>query len=497
MADSIYNFFNFIEKKAGKTLTPQQNFDMKLKHAKELIDDKDILPLPLKTKLIYFPEKLRKEDFTVDGDFDLPFDVKQIPPGLVVKGMLYVHNDLEKITDNVQAESVSWKASSDLYPKSFNGATFQEFNISWNKKATKLPQNSKVTGVIRAERSGIETLPEGLKTNIIYSSDAKNLKQLPTNLECNRLDITDTPIEVLPEGLVVHERLDMSKLPKKYPQHLEDIIAIDGGATLGQLKDFEKVPQTTASVGKKVKKGRGMAVPLSDIKNKQFVELLNKYKRTYDDDKDIANNLTKVAELAQGAGKVFNAKFATVYAIISHNRGFRTEFLLKGKDTNGRELLVTDDAVISAEGQASTKQYNYMWEPNERQLTDAMDKLFPQSSNKQKAVNIRTLMNGPQADEVYWRIGRKTRGGFGIQGQAKDLIPSLSGASQDNMINYAKQAGVTWGEMMVFDNNDAINIIARSTEKNKDGDYMYFDKYGYGQGGGSRTFNGPDYQEDK
>ena len=148
-----------------------------------------------------------------------------------------------------------------------------------------------------------------------------------------------------------------------------------------------------------------------------------------------------------------------MYAIISHNKGFRTEFYLKGKDTNGRELLVTDDAVISAEGQASTKQYNYMWEPNERQLTDAMDKLFPQSSNKQKAVNIRTLMNGPQADEVYWRIGRKTRGGFGIQGQAKDLIPSLSGASQDNMVNYADRYKITWGDMMVFDNNGSINVI--------------------------------------
>jgi len=495
MADSIYNFFNFLEKKTGKTLSPEKNFDMKLKHAKELIDEKDILPLPLKTKLIYFPEKLRKEDFTVDGNFDLPFDVKQIPSGLVVKGTLHVHNDLEKITDNVQAESVTWKASSGLYPKSFNGATFKQFDISWNKKVTKLPQNIKITGALRAEYSSIETLPEGLKTNIIYLQYAKNLKELPTKLECNTLDISDTSIETLPERLVVHERLDISKLPKKYPQHLEDVIAVDGGATLGQLKQFEKVPQISVNVGKKVKKGRGMAAPLSDINNKQFVELLTKYKRTYDDDEDIANNLTKVTKLAQGAGKVFNAKFTTVYAIISHSKGFKTEFLLQGKDTNGRELLVSNDAVISAEGQASTKEYNYMWDPNERQLTDTMDKLFPQSSNKVKAVNIRTLMNGPQADEVYWRIGRKTRGGFGIQGQAKDLMPSLSGASQDNMIMYAKRTGVTWGEMMVFDNNEAINVIARSTEKDKDGNYVYFDKYGYGQGGGSRTFEGPDYTE--
>jgi hypothetical protein len=125
-----------------------------------------------------------------------------------------------------------------------------------------------------------------------------------------------------------------------------------------------------------------------------------------------------------------------------------------------------------------------------------MAKLFPKSYEGEKpvkAVNIRTLMNGPQAKDVYWRIGRKTRGGFGIQGQAKDLIPSLSGISQDNMTRTAKHYGITWGDMMVFDNNEAINVIARSKEQTEDGNYVYFDKYGYGQGGGTTTFEGPDY----
>ena len=494
MADSIYNFFNFLEKKAGKTLSPEKNFNLKLKYAKELIDEKDILALPLKTKLIHAPEKIRKEDLTVDGNFDLPRSIKQIPPGLVVKGTLHVHNELQNITDDVQAESVIWKASSDLYPKSFNGATFKQFDISWNKQVTKLPQNIKITGALRAEYSGIETLPEGLKTNIIYLQYAKNLKQLPTKLECNTLDISDTPIEGLPEGLVVHERLDISKLPKKYPQHLEDVIAVDGGATLGKLKEFDKVPQISVNIGKKVKKGKGIAVPLANLDNKEFTNFIDKYKRKY---REVDAIIEGIVKIAQGAGRVFNVDLKTVYVFAKHQKGFELEVFLQGKDTNGRELLVSDDAIISAEGQASTKQYNYNWNPTERQLTDAMDKLFPQSTNKEKPVNIRTLMNGPQADEVYWRIGRKTRGGFGIQGQAKDLIPSLSGISQDNMIYYAKKNGVTWGEMMVFDNNGAINVIARSTEKNKDGNYVYFDKYGYGQGGGSRTFEGPDYQEVK
>lgn len=79
------------------------------------------------------------------------------------------------------------------------------------------------------------------------------------------------------------------------------------------------------------------------------------------------------------------------------------------------------------------------------------------------------------------------------QKQAKDLIPSLSGISQDNMTRSAKEYGITWGDMMVFDNNEAINVIARSKEQVEDGKYVYFDKYGYGQGGGTTTFEGPDY----
>jgi len=90
-------------------------------------------------------------------------------------------------------------------------------------------------------------------------------------------------------------------------------------------------------------------------------------------------------------------------------------------------------------------------------------------------------------------VGRKTRGGEGIQGKAKDLIPSLSGISQDNMVNYADRYKITWGDMMVFDNNGSINVIARSNEKTQDGKYVYFDKYGYGAGGGTKTFEDADY----
>lgn len=496
MASTIYKFFDFLEKKTGNTLSPEKNFNMKLKHAKELISDKEIDALPLETKILYYPERLSKEDLTIDGDFTIPRGVLEIPSGLVVKGKLRVPTSINKITDNVQAQSVEWKASSDYYPKSFNGATFTEFTVSWNKDATKFPENIKVTHFLRLFKSNITALPEGLKLIEVNAQDCAQLKTLPSNLECDELDIINTGITEIPQGVIVHKELEISQLPKKYPQHLENVIAIAGGATIGRLKEFEKLPQIEVNVGNRVKKGKGMAVPLADINNKQFFEVLSKYKGKYSEDSDIERNLRKVVRLAEGAGKVFNVKFATVYAFISHKQGFDTEFVLQGKDTSNREIIATPDAVISSEGQASTKTYNYTWSPTERQLKDAMTKLFPKSYQGQKpvkAVNIRTLMTGPQSKEVYWRIGRKTRGGEGIQGKAKDLIPSLSGASQDNMINYANKYKITWGDMMVFDNAGSINIIARSNEKTKDGKYVYFDKYGYGAGGGSKTFEDVDY----
>lgn len=489
MASSIYNFFNFLEKKAGKTLSPEQTFNLKLRHAKELINDKDIDALPLDKKMVYYPERIKGDDLIINGSFQTPRGTKALPEGLVVKGTLVV-NHLEEVPVNIKAESVHWTVSSDLYPKSFNGATFKTFYV--NNKSNKLPENIQVTKDLDISYSGVESLPEGLNTEEIDAKNSK-LKLLPLRLTCDKLNIRGTGITEIPEGVVVKKKLVVDDIPTKYPKHLEDIISIGGGISIGQKKKYDALPEISAKIGKKVKKGKGIQIPLANIKGEEFANFINTFElyETVDAYRQRINNT------AEKAGRLFNAKFDTLYFFYTQgSSSFIDSYFLLGKDNKNREVLLAPEAIISAEGQASTKSFGWSWDPTERQLKDTMVKLFPKSNEGEKpvkAVNIRTLMNGPQAKDVYWRIGRKTRGGFGIQGQAKDLIPSLSGASQDNMTRTAKNYEITWGDMMVFDNNDAINIIARSKEQTEDGKYVYFDKYGYGQGGGTTTFEGPDY----
>jgi hypothetical protein len=489
MPNSIYNFFNFLEKKAGKTLSPEQTFNLKLKHAKELINDKDIDALPLEKKMVYYPERIKGDDLIINGSYQTPRGTKALPEGLVVKGTLVV-NHLEEVPVNIKAESVHWTVSSDLYPKSFNGATFKTFFVS--KGPNKLPENIQVTKELDIAYSEVESLPEGLNTEEIDARSSK-LKSLPLRLTCDKLDIRGTGITEIPEGVIVKKKLSVDDIPTKYPKHLEDVISIGGGISIGQKKKYDALPEISVKIGKKVKKGKGMQIPLANIKGEEFANFIN----TFTSWNTVDTYRQRINDTAEKAGKLFNAKFDTVYFFYTQkSSSFDDSYFLLGKDNKNRELLLAPEAIISVEGQASTKSFNWGWNPTERQLKDTMAKLFPKSNEGEKsvkAVNIRTLMTGPKAKKVLWGIGRKTRGGFGIQGQAEDLIPSLSGVSQDNMTRTAAGYGITWGDMMVFDNNDAINIIARSKEQTEDGNYVYFDKYGYGQGGGSTTFEGPDY----
>lgn len=488
MADKIYNFFNFLEKKAGEVLPPDKHFTMKLRHAKELVDEKDINALSLQMKILYYPERIKGDDLIVKGDYRTPFGTTALPEGFTVEGYLNVSN-LEKIPVNLKATSVNWEVSSDLYPESFNGATFTKFAVG--KNSTKLPIGIKVTNVLDIESSKIKQLPENLHT---VSIDARNtpLTSLPSQLTCDQLDIIKTGIKEIPEGVVVNKKLSVTAIPLKFPKHIEDVIAINGYITIRQKKAYEALPEISVKVGRKVKKGKGMQVPLTELSEDKFTNTIDTFKEYTTAD----NYRIRINRLSSNAGKFFNTKFTTLYFFYTmKDFGFDVSWFIYGKDNKNREILLNPEVVMSTEGQVSLKSIS-LTEPTERQILSTLSKLFPKSYEGEKpvkAVNIRTLMNGPQSARKYWKIDRKTRGGFGIQGKAKDLVPSLSLASQDNMQHYAKRNNVTWGDMMVFDNNGAINIIARSNEKTQDGKYVYFDKHGYGQGGGSTIFIGSDY----
>lgn len=499
MAKTIINFFDFLQKKKGKKLPDQKKAELKLVHAKELMNDKEIENLPFLKKLAHFPERIKKEDLIINGDLALPVSTTKIPEGLVVKGVLTVMANINTVTNYVSAESVEWRASSKYYPKSFTGATFVRFSVMPSDKTiTTLPEKITVIQDLDIGGSEITRLPEGLKAGKILARGSK-LQTLPQNLECNELDIRETAIIEIPAGIVVHKRLIVSKVPDKYPQELEDKLARSEYVTLKQLKEYEKLPQIVAKVGTKTKKGRGIEVPLSDINSKEFKEVYLKYKDKYSSYEEFINSIRNTAQLVGGT---LDIEFTTVYLfVVATDYSFRFYFLIKGKDKQGREVLKTQfgmyghDKLISAEGEVSTASVDWR-NPTERMLKNIENKLFPSSaanSATQKPVGIRKLMTGPNSKVVYWKIGKKTRGGQGIQGQAKDLIPSLSGPTQDNMTKASQKYNVTWGDMMAFENRESINIIARSNEQDADGNYLYFDKFGFGQGGGSKVFKDKNY----
>lgn len=498
MANTIINFFDFLEKKKGKKLPNHRKAELKLVHAKELMNDKEIGDLPFLKKLAHFPEKLKKEDFIIDGDLIMPLSTTKLPEGLVVKGMLTVQSNINTVTNYVSAESVDWRASSKYYPKSFTGATFFDFGVGPLYKAiTTLPEKIIVKNVLAIGGSEITRLPEGLIADKIIASKSK-LEKLPQTLECNVLDIRETAITEIPAGIVVHKQLLVSKVPNKYPQELEDKLARSHDISFNQLKEYEKLPEIVAGVGTKTKKGKGIEIPLSDIENKEFKDVYLRYKDKYSKYESLIDSIRKVA---QQVGGVLDIEFTTVYLFIQiSDYSFYSYFMIKGKDKQGREVLKTEggmydkDKLISAEGEVSTASVDWK-APTERMLQTIENKLFPSSSPKvKKPVGIRQLMTGPNSKVVYWEIGKKTRGGQGIQGQAKDLIPSLSGPSQDNMTRASKKYNVTWGDMIAFENRKSINVIARSNEQDADGNYLYFDKFGFGRGGGTKVFKDKDYK---
>lgn len=502
MADTIYNFFNFLEKKTGKTLEPKDNLRMKLNHAKEKIGDEELAKLPLESKIIYFPERVSKKDLVVKGaGFILPEGLRKIPEGLKVpKGILHVPASIDQVTDNVQAESVAWGASSDYYPKSFNGATFKKFSITSNKAATKLPENVKVTEGLAASYSGLKELPEGLHTsNITIAGTTVN--KLPSRLVCDRLDLRGLgDLREIPEGVVVRSLMIVDVLPTKIPKHLEEVISIGGRVTLRLYRTYEALPEVSVAVRKKVHKGKGLQLDIDGN-----LEVLSKLEKLFDRKYDMDSAIDSLKQQIEGSSRISGVKWDTLTYILEYQEpstdhsigaGLYRTHILKGKDKEGREVALFNDTLISNEGKASVKSYKYNWNISDVAKKRLLFALFPKSEKGErevKGIPIRNLMSGPGSKEVRWLIGRKTRQGFGVAGQAKDLIPSLHVFSRDTMAQEALRYKVTWGPMIVFDNRGSINVITRSNEQRADGKYLYFDKYGSGQGMTNKLFYGPDY----
>jgi len=139
---NVYNFFKFLEDKAGKTIEPDQVFKLKLKYAKELLTNKEIAAASLADRLMYFPEKIDKQELA--GDVDLSkTHITSLPDNLTVGGNLRL----------------------DFVPM------------------TSLPKNLKVGGELNVKWSNIETLPPDLQVgdNLILSGTPLVTKGRRTN----------------------------------------------------------------------------------------------------------------------------------------------------------------------------------------------------------------------------------------------------------------------------------------------------------------------------
>lgn len=486
----VYNFFQFVADNTDNEQAKSQAIRLRLRYDKGSVTGKMIQDLPLVDKITFYPNLIKGKDLIINGNYTTPAETESLPDGFKVTGTLFVQYLKHKPT-NIEANSVVWNVSSDLYPKSFSEQTFLEFSVN-SKQVKELPKNLKVSSKLLIQDTSITKLPENLNVNFIVASSSQ-LQSLPSKLECKSLNILNTGIKVIPDGVVVTDKLSISSLPEKYPEHLEDVIAINGWITAGQVKSYNKLPDISVKLDRRGKKGKGVSLPYNEIDSEEFKSTLNLFPMKYSNVKAEINrvklNISRVNNLVKFIPQTLYTFFDLDKYEIAPN------IFIYGITDGNKELLVSDSKIISKEGTINTR--SLFTELTDRGRNVLLSKLFPESYKEVKpskeATPIRDLITGPNAKMVEWKIGRKTRGGIGISGNTKDILPSLSGVTQDRLNTFATGHGVTWGDMIVFDNNGSINLIARSNEQLPDGDYLYYDKFGYGAGGNSKVIKGPNY----
>lgn len=474
MASTIYNFFDFLEKKRGKSLSPDRKARLKMQYlGQKSLDSKDISSLTLTEKLAFFPETLSKEDLTVKEPVTLPEGTTKIPEGLTVlaPGSLYVPESINTVSNKVTVDRVNWRASSDYYPKSFTGATFRVF-VAEGELVTKLPENIKSDKVT------------------LYKT---KVTELPQNLEVDQLSI-DTPIKTIPSSIKVTKTIELKSPPENYPKELEGKIFVNG-IRLTAVKNREALPEVKLGVGKKVKKGKGKIVTIGKI-----LDLVDLEKAT--SERNLKDRLESEQQYLSKIGELFDITWEQVggFVVEASLGRYRDSFeiVATGKYKDGSPVMIrTEDALYSEKGQASIKKVNTsggITAPGI--IKNILDKLFPDASgaSTEKVKTMRNLLKQEELSTVQWKIGRKTRGiGKGIQGDAKDLIKTLSPEAQNNLARLERDRNVTWKKMIAFMNNDAVNYIIHGVTP--EGENMYFDRTGYGMGGSTKVYTDQMYQD--
>ena len=316
---------------------------------------------------------------------------------------------------------------------------------------------------------------QSFRLKLLYDPSSLTKEDLDVEEDVN---LSNTQIQSLPNDLVAH-KIILTQFPRTYPKHLEDSISLNGSVTLGDIKRFTEIPEIVINLGKKIKRGKGTVVDFGTYSGSEL------------------KNLEAVAEY-------FNIAWTKVAVFKTMNKYngeiINLEVIAKGTDNKNRGILYVRNLgstghkvrLISTEGQYTVPVGYVYYTPSRKK--EELSKLFPKSEKGRhptKVVNIRDLLSNILITRpVYWKIGRKVRGGENVvKGRAVDLLGSLSSMTRDRIEATGREFDVTWEDMIVFTNSYAINLVVHG--KTGGGESIYYDKAEYG----AKTFVGPKYIE--
>lgn len=139
MADTIYKFFDFLEKKVGKSLTPEKQALMLIKYARELVDDDIIKKLSIQDQIIYAPDTLKNKP--IEAEYLDLRKITHLHPSVNIKKVKHVLqlDNLQEIPQgfNPTVGSVLFLQSVTTIPKGFNPTV----GGLWMEKAVNIPDS--------------------------------------------------------------------------------------------------------------------------------------------------------------------------------------------------------------------------------------------------------------------------------------------------------------------------------------------------------------------
>ena len=168
--------------------------------------------MPLRVKILNFPETLTKEDLNVTGDLDLGganTKLTTLPDGLRVSGHLELNSapitklpkDLWVGKNLIAVNTAITDLPTDLH-------VGRHIDLS-ETQIKSLPANLTVNGDLHLYKTPITILPEGLKVKGILDISYTKITTLPTRLHVGGLNIQNTQITSLPAGIKFKEDLDL------------------------------------------------------------------------------------------------------------------------------------------------------------------------------------------------------------------------------------------------------------------------------------------------